>query len=81
MFLVSTGGFIDRPVKRQKYPDGINVDNVCQKKTKAETFFKMCRFNYCGLLSEEIRHPHVQLSGVSEARLGFWLGSQMRFNI
>lgn len=40
VFLVSTGGFIDRPVKRQKYPDGINVDNVWQKKTKAETFFK-----------------------------------------
>lgn len=36
LFLLSTGGFIGKPLKRQKYPERIIVDNALQK-LKAET--------------------------------------------
>lgn len=40
LFLVSTGGFIGRLLKRQKDPEGINVDTALQK-LKVETLFKI----------------------------------------
>lgn len=57
LFLVCTGGSIGRPLKRQKCPEGINVNNVLQK-LKAESLLQCRALFYCSfiVLHKEILH-------------------------